>query len=149
MSRALFFQTCLFHSPPNRTSACPAPVRTSTKGLPSQVVMSFQEGAERFGGVFERFPKPVLTLTLMPLVNVSRCFGERTRTSYTEGCLSGGLSVCLFSSISCATGSTSPGEDLFIERTTPQAPTKPNTRKPARLAIGLLFEVCDGPRTEI
>ena len=26
-------------------------------------------------------------------------------------------------------------EDLFIERTTPQAPTKPNTRKPARLAI--------------
>ena len=24
---------------------------------------------------------------------------------------------------------------LFIERTTPQAPTKPNTRKPARLAI--------------
>ena len=96
MSRVSFFQTCLFHSLPNRTSACPAPVRTSTKGLPSQVVMSFQEGAERFGGVFERFPKPVLTLTLMPLVNVSRCFGERTRTSYPEGCLSGGLSACLF-----------------------------------------------------
>ena len=51
---------------------------------------------------------PVLTLTLMPLVNVSCCVGERTRTSYTEGCLYGGLSICLFCHISCAHGSTSP-----------------------------------------
>ena len=51
---------------------------------------------------------PVLTLTLMPLVNVSCCVGERTRTSSTEGCLYGGLSICLFCYISCANGSTSP-----------------------------------------
>jgi hypothetical protein len=36
-----------------------------------------------------------MTLTLMPLVNVSCCVGERTRTSSTEGCLYGGLSICL------------------------------------------------------
>jgi hypothetical protein len=51
---------------------------------------------------------PALTLTLMPLVNVSCCVGERTRTSYPEGCLYGGLSICLFCHISCANGSTSP-----------------------------------------
>ena len=51
----------------------------------------------------------MLTLHLMmPLVNVSCCFGERTRTSYTEGCLYGGLSVSLSFYISCETGSTSP-----------------------------------------
>jgi hypothetical protein len=37
-----------------------------------------------------------LTLTLMLLVNVSCYVGERTRTSYPEGCSSGGLSVFLY-----------------------------------------------------
>jgi hypothetical protein len=46
-----------------------------------------------------------LTPTLMLLVNVSCCVGERTRTSYTEVCLYRGLSVCLSCYISCATGS--------------------------------------------
>ena len=32
------FKQCLFHSPPSCTSACLAPVRTSTKGLPSQLM---------------------------------------------------------------------------------------------------------------
>ena len=41
-----------------------------------------------------------LTLTLMPLVNVSCCAGECTRTSSTEGCLFGGLSICLVCYIS-------------------------------------------------
>jgi hypothetical protein len=50
---------------------------------------------------------PALTLTLTLLVNVSCFVGERTRTSYTEGCLYGGLSVFLSFYISFGTGSTS------------------------------------------
>jgi hypothetical protein len=38
-SRVLFlFKQCLFHSPPSRPSACLALVRTSTKGLPLQLI---------------------------------------------------------------------------------------------------------------
>ena len=44
------------------------------------------------------------------------------------------LRLCLFLRFTDLLG-RGLSEDLFIERTTPQAPTKPNTRKPARLAI--------------
>jgi hypothetical protein len=67
-----------------------------------------------------------LTLTLMLLVNVSCCVGERTRTSYTEGCLYGGLSVCLSFYISFGTGSTCPRYQMvfanfYLEIITPSA----------------------------
>ena len=41
MRRFVFLsKQCLFHSQPSHTSACLAPVRTSTKGLPSQLAMA-------------------------------------------------------------------------------------------------------------
>jgi hypothetical protein len=49
----------------------------------------------------------MLLFDLTPSLSLSCPVGERTRTSYMEGYLSGGLCVCLSCSISLATGSTS------------------------------------------
>jgi hypothetical protein len=38
----------------------------------------------------------MLLLDFTPSLSLSFHTGERTWTSYTEGCLSGGLSLCLF-----------------------------------------------------
>ncbi len=43
-------------------------------------------GTDAWESIFPLFP-PALTLTLTLLVSVSCFVGERTRTSYTEGCL--------------------------------------------------------------
>jgi hypothetical protein len=63
-------------------------------------------GTDAWESIFPLFP-PALTLTLTLLVSVSCFVGERTRTSYTEGCLYGGLFVCLSLYISFGTRSTS------------------------------------------
>ena len=73
---------------------------------------SHKEACDAIAAVAARFPHSDVTtdsdLKLTLLLNVSCFVGESTRNSYTEDCLYGGLSVCLFFSISCATGSTSP-----------------------------------------
>ena len=63
-------------------------------------------GTDAWESIFPLFP-PALTLTLPLLVSVSCFVGERTRTSYTEDCLYGGVFVFLSLYISFGTRSTS------------------------------------------
>ena len=49
-------QTCLFHSPPSRPSACLAPVRTSTKGLPFELKRNDCDGSSIYQRLFIFFP---------------------------------------------------------------------------------------------
>jgi hypothetical protein len=86
------FKPCLFHSSLSRPSACLAPVRTSTKGLPFQLFRKQEQGAllglflntEVEAGCLVRslFEYEVSKRDLTPPASASQISGQVKSSSY-------------------------------------------------------------------